>query len=244
MFSNLRKRTARVTHTTASDHMKWTNKEGTHSCCGVGFCASGICRSSFSRCFSVSTLATLSTFPALPSSSVSDDPPPPTFCEVHVGPPAPRCLECVPGFFVCPLHVVACGGVGHSCCSFCLKVLCWEHLYCPCGFWDRKRPSDCSQESQTRYREKSRILPSLDKKQPGLGFWCKHEGRLDALSDRPDRKSTERGYDLFENRTDFCVTALVTAAHILTVEVKMSQEGSNLKRGQGLNPLAGYLGSP
>jgi hypothetical protein len=65
-------------------------------------------------------------------SVISDDPPPPTFCEVHVGPPAPRCLECVPGFFVCPLHVVACGGVGHSCCSFCLKLLCWEHLYCPC----------------------------------------------------------------------------------------------------------------
>jgi hypothetical protein len=65
-------------------------------------------------------------------SVISDDPPPPTFCEVHVGPPAPRCLECVPGFFVCPLHVVACGGVGHSCCSFCLKLLCWEHLDCPC----------------------------------------------------------------------------------------------------------------
>jgi len=58
------------------------------------------------------------TVPSSLATVISDDPPPPTFCKVHVGPPAPRCLECVPGFFVCSLHVVACGGVGHSCCSF------------------------------------------------------------------------------------------------------------------------------
>ena len=30
----------------------------------------------------------------------------------------------------------------------------------------------------------------IGRKPSGLGFWCKHVGRLDTLSDRPDREST------------------------------------------------------
>ena len=61
-----------------------------------------------------------------------DVPSPPTHCEVHVGGPAPRCLECVPGLLVCSSHLVECGGEGLIACSFCLRVCCSVHLYCPC----------------------------------------------------------------------------------------------------------------
>ena len=60
-------------------------------------------------------------------------PPPPSFCEVNVAPSTVRCLSCVPDLYVCPAHLVACGGVPFICCSFCLKVLCFHHMYCPCA---------------------------------------------------------------------------------------------------------------
>ena len=52
-------------------------------------------------------------------------PPPPSTCEVHVGPSAPDCRECVPGLLVCDAHIEACGGVALICCSFCF--LCFKH---------------------------------------------------------------------------------------------------------------------
>jgi hypothetical protein len=38
----------------------------------------------------------------------------------------------VPGMFVCRSHLVECGGEGLIACSFCLRVCCVVHLYCPC----------------------------------------------------------------------------------------------------------------
>ena len=64
------------------------------------------------------TSAMVSAVPVSPPSVVSaarfcpvdpEVPPPPTFCEVNVAPSALRCPECVPGLFVCPAHLVACG---------------------------------------------------------------------------------------------------------------------------------------
>src|SRR6185312_9457721 len=76
---------------------------------------------------------TATTPPSVPAARhIPDIPPPPTCCEVHVGPPAPRCQECVPGMFVCRSHLVECGGEGLIACSFCLRVCCVVHLYCPC----------------------------------------------------------------------------------------------------------------
>src|ERR1700760_360340 len=43
-----------------------------------------------------------------------------------------RCLECIPGLYGCPAHLVACGGECFICCNYCLKVLCYAHMYCPC----------------------------------------------------------------------------------------------------------------
>jgi hypothetical protein len=34
--------------------------------------------------------------------------------------------------FVCRSHLVECGGEGLIACSFCLRVCCVVHLYCPC----------------------------------------------------------------------------------------------------------------
>ena len=87
------------------------------------------------------TSAMVSAVPVSPPSVVSaarfcpidpEVPPPPTFCEVNVAPSALRCPECVPGLFVCPAHLVACGAECFICCNFCLKVLCFNHMYCPC----------------------------------------------------------------------------------------------------------------
>ena len=72
--------------------------------------------------------------PAVGSSRDDDDwPPPLSTCEVHVGLPALACLECIPGLVVCPSHLSPCGGVSLLCCTFCLKVLCLKHMYCPCS---------------------------------------------------------------------------------------------------------------
>src|SRR5580693_7164423 len=38
----------------------------------------------------------------------------------------------VPGLLVCSSHLVECGGEGLIACSFCLRVCCSIHLYCPC----------------------------------------------------------------------------------------------------------------
>ena len=57
----------------------------------------------------------------------------PSLCEVNVGPQPARCVSCVPGLFVCPAHLVACGAVGAMCCNYCLQVLCMVHMYCPCA---------------------------------------------------------------------------------------------------------------
>ena len=62
-----------------------------------------------------------------------ESPPPPTFCEIHVGAEIRDCAECVPGLFVCPAHVVACGGEALICCFFCWRVLCNRHAHCPCA---------------------------------------------------------------------------------------------------------------
>ena len=58
--------------------------------------------------------------------------PPISYCETHVGPSAPRCVNCVPGLFVCPDHLVVCGGQSFLCCPFCFKVQCFKHIYCEC----------------------------------------------------------------------------------------------------------------
>ena len=61
-----------------------------------------------------------------------------------------------------------------------------------------------------------------DRRQPGLGFWCKHVGRLDTLSDRPDRESTA---DLFSGNRLGCSVA--------SVDDRVSNDlcGSILRRG-------------
>ena len=64
---------------------------------------------------------------------VDEQPPDPTFCEIHVGPENLDCTECIPGLFVCPTHFVACGGEALICCFFCWRVLCDRHEYCPCA---------------------------------------------------------------------------------------------------------------
>ena len=60
---------------------------------------------------------------------VPEVPPPPSFCEVNVAFSA----LCVPGLFVCPAHLVSCGADCFRCCNYCLKVLCFAHMYCPCA---------------------------------------------------------------------------------------------------------------
>ena len=57
--------------------------------------------------------------------------PPVSVCDTHVGPPAPRCVNCVPGLFVCHLHI-RCGSECFLCCPFCFKVQCFKHIYCEC----------------------------------------------------------------------------------------------------------------
>jgi hypothetical protein len=69
---------------------------------------------------------------AVPAAGDPDEPPPRTFCETHIGLPAPRCLDCVPGLYVCPLHLVECRGEGHLCCPFCRLVQCSKHIDCSC----------------------------------------------------------------------------------------------------------------
>jgi hypothetical protein len=70
-----------------------------------------------------------------PPVRVPDDEPPssPSYCEVHVGPAPPAsCDNCVPNLVFCPTHLVACGGESLICCTYCLRVLCVKHMYCPC----------------------------------------------------------------------------------------------------------------
>jgi len=63
---------------------------------------------------------------------VEEEVPPPSVCEVSVGPRAVKCTECIEGIFVCPSHLIQCGGIPHTCCKFCLRVCCFKHIYCPC----------------------------------------------------------------------------------------------------------------
>lgn len=71
--------------------------------------------------------------PAVLRRAVPDERPPSVFCQVHVGSPVlQRCLECVAGIYVCPLHLLACGGEGWCDCAFCGRLLCWKHSDCPC----------------------------------------------------------------------------------------------------------------
>ena len=59
--------------------------------------------------------------------------PPPTFCEVNVGPNVRNCRDCVPSAgLVCDAHLKRCGRDQLICCSFCLRCLCNNHMYCPC----------------------------------------------------------------------------------------------------------------
>ena len=55
-------------------------------------------------------------------------PPPPSYCEVNVAFAPGRCLVCIPGLYVCPAHLVACGAECFICCNFCLRVLCDVHM--------------------------------------------------------------------------------------------------------------------
>src|SRR5947209_829651 len=57
----------------------------------------------------------------------------PSMCEVNVARPPKRCMSCVPGLYVCPAHLIACGAQCFICCNFCLQVLCLKHMYCPCA---------------------------------------------------------------------------------------------------------------
>jgi hypothetical protein len=74
-------------------------------------------------------------WPVAPVRLAKPEAPPssPSLCEVNVAPPPARCMSCVPGLFVCPAHLVACGAVGAMCCNYCLQVLCMVHMYCPCA---------------------------------------------------------------------------------------------------------------
>src|SRR6185312_11979886 len=58
--------------------------------------------------------------------------PPISTCEFVVGPQAPNCRDCIPGYFVCKTHTVLCGDECFICCNFCLRVLCCKHIYCSC----------------------------------------------------------------------------------------------------------------
>jgi len=49
-----------------------------------------------------------------------------------VGPTPTTCSECLPGVLVCPAHLTPCGGLALTSCTFCLRVTCLKHLYCPC----------------------------------------------------------------------------------------------------------------
>src|ERR1700710_2660447 len=80
----------------------------------------------------VSVSAVLNRVRAVPDPEI---PPPPSFCEVNVAPSTVRCLSCVPDLYVCPAHLVACGAESFICCSFCLKVLCFHHMYSLCVCW-------------------------------------------------------------------------------------------------------------
>jgi hypothetical protein len=64
--------------------------------------------------------------PEIPPSGVS-------CCEANVAASPARCTDCVPGLFVCRAHLVECRGECFICCNFCLKVLCFTHMYCPCA---------------------------------------------------------------------------------------------------------------
>jgi hypothetical protein len=58
--------------------------------------------------------------------------PPLSLCEYSVGPPAPSCLNCIPGIFFCADHQILCGREPFVQCNFCGRVLCWTHLDCFC----------------------------------------------------------------------------------------------------------------
>ena len=87
-------------------------------------CQLGTCGAECLRCWPVVPVRVA--VPEVPPSS-------PSTCEVNVAPPPTRCMSCVPGLFVCPTHLIACGAEGAICCNDCLQVLCMQHMYCPCA---------------------------------------------------------------------------------------------------------------
>src|SRR5215475_13978494 len=52
--------------------------------------------------------------------------------------PLPSCAECVPGFFVCPVHLQPCNARAASTCSCCHRCLCAGHLSCFCVDAERR----------------------------------------------------------------------------------------------------------
>src|SRR3978361_701972 len=79
----------------------------------------------------------------------------------------------------------------------CLICLCCAQLWF-CG------PEEKAKRFLSRTPNAAGKKPNPGKptrKQPGLGFSCKHGNGSGVLSDRPDRKNTERGNALFSERT-------------------------------------------
>jgi hypothetical protein len=90
--------------------------------------------------------------------------PPPTSCEVNV---APRhtgsCRNCAPAVsYVCDVHQRLCGGESLLCCSFCLRVLCHRHMYCPCDAAIRRRYQVARDIRSGKIKIPSRSAPVLD----------------------------------------------------------------------------------
>jgi len=75
----------------------------------------------------------------------------PTACEVNVGSPKPRCRDCVPGWFVCEVHLKPCGAEQLESCGFCWKILCNEHQECQC--WE-------AEAARAEYEAKERVRVS------------------------------------------------------------------------------------
>ena len=91
--------------------------------------------SSFLQALSKPPLVSVPCSAGLPRAAVVGlplDHPPVSVCESHIGAPAPGCVNCVPGLFVCHRHLVRCGGECFLCCPFCFKVQCFKHIYCEC----------------------------------------------------------------------------------------------------------------